>query len=468
MSLKPWNYDRLMREAYKRPNFDFSFVHPLQVNGGESQIPIRCRVCGYDRYAPVNDIFNGKGNCIRCSKRLPWNLLRLLTEGVQRWPTTNFSRVREEEIGKSTSRITVGCYVCGEWWETTINSLVNGYGCLVCRKSKPWNLYRLLLEGPRRWPTVNFSRVHESGNISSRTPINVGCYMCGEWRIIKISYLVSGKNCRTCMGKKSWSLHRLLTEGVQRWPTVNFSQLREEDVVNSGTHIKVGCYVCGYWRNMTIDALVAGNGCAMCSGCGPWTYERFLSQKDERPDIDFSLVTPDQFRCGSMSRITCKCKTCFTVWAKSPSAIFTSKGSCPTCNASIGERIINEILTEAIIPYKREFILPSLPKKRFDFVFRYNERNFLVEFDGGQHFNYEEFFHRNEETFLEKQKVDVLKSHHAYINGYFLIRIDHTNLNNIRFHMNEAVSLAMTTDQKYYLSSPEMYSYLFTTPRAES
>ena len=282
MSFVAWNYDRLVREAHRRPHFDFSFVHPSQVNGGQSRIPIRCRVCGYDRYAKVRDIFGGSGNCIQCSGMRPWTLHRLLTEGVQRWPTTDFSRVREEEVKRCKSKITVGCRVCGDWRSVTIECLVAGYGCLACKGIKHWTLQRLLTEGAQRWPTTDFSRLREEDVPNSDTKIIVGCRVCGYWRYTKIHLLVTGHFCTNCNGTRRWTLQRLVTEGAQRWPTMNFSQLREEDVVDSGTHIRVGCYVCGHWMYKTIDGLVMGHGCPVCRASkGEKTINEILAEATE-------------------------------------------------------------------------------------------------------------------------------------------------------------------------------------------
>lgn len=48
------------------------------------------------------------------------------------------------------------------------------------------------------------------------------------------------------------------------------------------------------------------------------------------------------------------------------------------------------------INYQREFILPNLELKRFDFMFQYNNMRYLLEFYGEQHFKYINIFHDTE------------------------------------------------------------------------
>jgi hypothetical protein len=107
-----------------------------------------------------------------------------------------------------------------------------------------------------------------------------------------------------------------------------------------------------------------------------------------------------------------------------------------------------------------EFILSSLPRKRFDLSFVYNDIDYLLEFDGQQHFEYIEFFHRNgEEEFKQKQQVDILKTQHALTNGYRLIRIDHTQVDRVAEHIQRAFEHTSETHPVYF-SNSALYQYI--------
>lgn len=46
------------------------------------------------------------------------------------------------------------------------------------------------------------------------------------------------------------------------------------------------------------------------------------------------------------------------------------------------------------IIYDREYSIPELLKKRYDFYIYYNNQKCLFELDGIQHFTYDHYFHK--------------------------------------------------------------------------
>lgn len=129
---------------------------------------------------------------------------------------------------------------------------------------------------------------------------------------------------------------------------------------------------------------------------------------------------------------------------------------CKTCGSSIGEREIRSILREYGIPFIQEHVLAMLPYRRYDFYFQYNNRHFLVEFDGEQHFHYVRKYHKTKANFNECQTIDRIKTYAAWNSGMTIIRIDYTQRENIRNHIITAVN----SPNLVYLSSPEMYNYI--------
>lgn len=122
---------------------------------------------------------------------------------------------------------------------------------------------------------------------------------------------------------------------------------------------------------------------------------------------------------------------------------------------SKGEEKCSQILSKLKIPFSREYQLVSLPRKRFDFFFHYNERRFLLEFDGQQHFFAHPYFDRRQ-SFSARQKNDIIKTQTALKEGKSLIRIDYTQINQIEKHL----LIALTKGNKLYLSTPDLYRYI--------
>lgn len=104
------------------------------------------------------------------------------------------------------------------------------------------------------------------------------------------------------------------------------------------------------------------------------------------------------------------------------------------CIKSKGEKKIRTLLSQNNIYYETEKIFPDCIFEdtkchaRFDF---YIENNFLVEFDGEQHFSYSISGWNNKETFEKNKKHDNYKNEWCKNHNILLKRIPYWEINNI-------------------------------------
>jgi len=133
---------------------------------------------------------------------------------------------------------------------------------------------------------------------------------------------------------------------------------------------------------------------------------------------------------------------------------------CMTCGASIGERNIRAALQGWNIPFSQQAILLILPKRKFDFYFEYQDRKYMIEFDGAQHMGYVRKYHKTKAKFLECQVIDRVKTFACFQSQIYLIRIDYTQINNVAYHIATAISLG----SPLYLSDPILYKYISDIP----
>ena len=96
------------------------------------------------------------------------------------------------------------------------------------------------------------------------------------------------------------------------------------------------------------------------------------------------------------------------------------------CLNSKGEQKITSILQLHEIPFIKEKTFHSLPNLRFDFYVENN--NYLIEFDGIQHFQTKYSYWDTEEHLLKTQHNDNLKNQWCKENNIPLIRIPYTHL----------------------------------------
>ena len=131
----------------------------------------------------------------------------------------------------------------------------------------------------------------------------------------------------------------------------------------------------------------------------------------------------------------CKCDCGNIVYVNTSDLLGGYVKSCG-CLKSAGEQKISQLLLDNNIPFKKQKIfdscvLPSGGKARFDF---YVNQNYLIEYDGEQHFlqkpSSNSYF--TEEKIKKIKENDQLKNKWCKQNNISLIRIPYTHLKNLK------------------------------------
>jgi hypothetical protein len=97
-------------------------------------------------------------------------------------------------------------------------------------------------------------------------------------------------------------------------------------------------------------------------------------------------------------------------------------------------------LIDKNIQYSNEAIFDWMQHKQYDFSFIHNSRNYIVEFDGMQHFFHIEFFCPDEETYNYRRQVDIDKTFAALNNEYFIIRITYSDIDDVYEILNRCIN----------------------------
>ena len=167
-------------------------------------------------------------------------------------------------------------------------------------------------------------------------------------------------------------------------------------------------------------------------------------KKEKRLTSYVNLKTKITFSCRSHGE-----------WSLEPTYVLRGRW-CPECSAkSMGESELRHILEEMDIEYISEYKTSYLPRKRYDFRFKYNGIKYLCEYDGQQHFRNNGFYSTSD-NFSYHRDIDKLKTLVGLRLGYTFIRIDYTQ----KFNIEEHLKAAIESSEKIYLSRPEMYSWL--------
>ena len=108
------------------------------------------------------------------------------------------------------------------------------------------------------------------------------------------------------------------------------------------------------------------------------------------------------------------------------------------------------------ISFTPNFRLSCAAKRPYDLMFSYNGSNYLLEFDGQQHFEFIEWFHKTFDGFRKSQQCTIEKTQAAVDNDFKLIRICYLDQNNLEEHINKALNSPFWI----YYSNEDIYGYI--------
>jgi len=308
--------------------------------------------------------------------------------------------------------------------------------------------------------SYDYSKVTEK-HMKTQTLLPLTCNICGyEWTPVFSVHINRRSKCRSCVGRASWTLERFIERSIKIYgpDAWDYSQINWAGKIVNGTRVYLVCKKCKNSYTPTIQSHIS----AKRKGCGKcilWTLEKVLTKaKSIHGDkYDYSNIEKDHIG-GIHSELPIVCKTCNTKWFPTINNHIYGKSGCSGCVSSKGEAECTKILASLEIEFSQEYRLENY-RKFYDFHFVHNSKEYLLEYDGVQHFKYSKYFHRSTDDFYGHQDVDISKTKTALENGFVLIRIDYTQLENIEYHINQALEYGFSL----YVSNEEMYDYILSS-----
>ena len=192
---------------------------------------------------------------------------------------------------------------------------------------------------------------------------------------------------------------------------------------------------CGTEKEVRADGLK--NGTTKSCGC---YKKQVLIEQNKLKQVDLTnkifgkliALEPTDDRRDGRVVWKCECECGNEFYVDSHSLIQGKTTSCG-CLISKGEFLIEKILKENKIPFEKQKIFSSCKFQdtgyyaKFDF---YVNNNYLIEYDGQQHFYYANSEHtwNNAQNFEKTQQHDNYKNQWCKDNNIPLIRIPYTQL----------------------------------------
>lgn len=201
----------------------------------------------------------------------------------------------------------------------------------------------------------------------------------------------------------------------------------------SSEKVKIRHKTCGNEFMMMPSKFTSGQRCPFCRPNRKKTQEEFENEVNDLYGDEFIVTGEFVNTYTKIDMIHTKCGNVINV---KPSDFMMKKTYCPYCNQSALETIISKTLNDMNIDFEIQKTFDGLigvfgKNLSYDFYFKYNDTEYLIEGQGEQHYSPIKFF--GDENKFEKQKEhDKRKKDYAVSHSLELIEIPYWDFKNIR------------------------------------
>jgi hypothetical protein len=390
----------------------FEWLGP-EVRNTETKTQWRCSK-GHEWMIDYGHVKQGRG-CPYCSNRVP----KTCKDYHDLAETRNFEWLGKKALGVM-SKTQWRCSQ-GHQWEAKYNHIKNGKGCPYCAgvaQKTPEDFHKLAKTKGFTWLGPEVSNT----TIKTYWRCDMGHEFDTNYTVLRMS---KGKGCPHCAGKAHKTIddyHALAARHDYQWlgselpPTVFGKTL----------------WLCdqGHERIANYHRLDTGGGCPHCAGLYPKQPEDYIKLGQERgyewlgPEVP-NVTTKTYWLCKKGHK-----------WHTTYGRIY-SGADCFACvsdaGQSKGEKRVAQILDALDILHSRQKAFDGCKDKkalRYDFYFSFSGYQFLVEYNGEQHYKPIERW-GGAKSLENIQRRDRIKSDFTQANGLHLITIPYTHYDRI-------------------------------------
>lgn len=189
---------------------------------------------------------------------------------------------------------------------------------------------------------------------------------------------------------------------------------------NNKTHVLAKCMDCGFEKMIRPDNILSGKKCRECTfkklaKKNTLTQKKFCDRVREKVGDSYSVI--GEYK-NADAKILMRHNECNNEYYVTPNKFYHCGRRCPHCYNSNPEKEIKGLLISKNIEFEEQVqyqdcrnILPL----RFDFKIYINNRVFLLEYQGIQHYKLSTLF--GEESFKQTQINDGIKKQYCKDNN---------------------------------------------------
>lgn len=324
------------------------------------------------------------------------------------------------------TKVAIKCPIHGIFYQEP-SSHLRGYGCPKCGKEKQKRTKEQFIQD-----ALNIHKNCYDYSLVSykdvKTKVKIKCLKCDTIFEQSPSQHLQGQGCPVCSKEKiREALSYTQEEWVSKARQIHGDKYDYSKVKYSNSQTKV-CIICPehgeFWQKAASH--LKGSGCPKCakSKQGPKrkTTEEFIKRAKEihGDKYDYSKTT----YIKSKEKLTIICKK-HGEFQQLPEIHLRGCG-CPKCKSSQGELFIKNLLEGLKInfEYQKRITYNDL-NMRVDFYLELNNKKYVIEYNGAQHYKSVNFY-GGEEQFKKQQNRDFMLREYCSISGITLVEIKYS------------------------------------------
>lgn len=278
-----------------------------------------------------------------------------------------------------------------------------------------------------KFPNEKYTIIH-IGEKSNDISI-IKCLICGKKIQHKNAYWFSEKKkhiCKDCSYKRVDTIknEEIIKDRLKNKAT-NISFFMKN---RNGIKHNMVSYVCNKCGRLNVkevaNFLRQKYDCGYCEGKKESKDTDFFKEEvNEKFGNSFSLLSE---YVNVKTDITIKCNKCGFIRNIKPNS-FLSSGYCPKCGekSSKGEKYIQKFLDKNGIEYEKQKYFKNWNIGLHYFDFYIPQFNCIIEYHGRQHYEYVDYFHKDEQNFLYRLEKDKIKKEAVLAKGINYISINY-------------------------------------------
>lgn len=305
----------------------------------------------------------------------------------------------------------------GHIYEQTPHDHLGGHGCSLCAGNVQRTMEEYIKECKKQHLDLP---IKGEKYVNNSTGIKHKCKKCGYiYSKPPVRHLNQKQQCPKCTQLQViYNMYKTPKEHYDDCVRLGID-IPLDDYKGNKIKLRYKCANCGFVYKQRPDSHTHYlQGCPKCAGTMKLTMKQYIERCKY---LGLDLPIKGEKYINNKTKVKHKCNRCRKVYMQRPDSHLQGQG-CPYCSQSHGEKFIQNYLEKHNIPYiAQKKFSNCVYKNELPFDFYLSKQKILIEYQGLQHFEWDNLYNRTKNDLQKRKMIDKIKKDYAIDNGYTLL-----------------------------------------------